>query len=658
MLHAFSESKIDDWTISDCEKLIENLPLGIILVGDRNIQYCNDAFTKYIGYGKSDLIGKALLDFIDPSDRERLEQECCKSTQGSETRLHTYTLLNSDRSILFNADILSRKIAITGKEYNILVLRDVTRQKQYQDEQAAIMRMLGERVKELNCIYGLSDVMEETGLSFDEKLTGIAYLIPSAWEYPELVATRITFEDKEYKTANFRDTNNKYSINIKVMGEVLGKVEVYYVEEKPEGNPKINFKEPNRLLHAIVERLSSIIEHKRAEEERRKFEKKIQQAQKLESMGILASGVANDFNNMLTGIIGNADFALMEVEEGSKIAGNIENILEAAERAAELAGQMLAYSGKDDFNASVVSLNSIIDENNSLLETSISKKIKFEYVFSPNLPPVEIDVAKSKQVMINLINNSATAIGDKKGQIKITTGSLICDDEYLEETVIYDDPPEGEYVFMEITDDGIGMDKKTISQIFDPFFTTYEGNHGLGLAAVLGIMRIHKGAIKVSSEVGKGTTFTVLFPTSNRKAEKKAKTSPELANIEGNGETILVADDEESVRIVVQMILEKMGYNVILARDGKEAVVVYENKKDMIDLVILDRSMPELSGEEVIRKIHKANRNVPVIISSGHPKAEIDEYFEGEDVAAFVLKPYRTRDLLVKVREVLDKILG
>ena len=265
----------------------------------------------------------------------------------------------------------------------------------------------------------------------------------------------------------------------------------------------------DRLL-AIVR---DIAERKRVEEERRKFEEQIRHSQKLESLGVLAGGIAHDFNNLLMGILGNVGITLRELSKDSPVRRFIVNIQESSQRASSLCRQMLAYSGKGMFVIQAIDLNEVIVEMRDLMEASVSSSTLLKYNFADKLPAIEGDPAQIHQVIINLITNASEAMGEKAGLITLTTGAMKCDRDVLKDVYMGEDLKEGEYIYIEVSDTGCGMDKETLSKMFDPFFTTKFIGRGLGLAAVLGIVRSHNGAVKVHSEPGKGTEFRVLFPS-------------------------------------------------------------------------------------------------------------------------------------------------
>ena len=259
------------------------------------------------------------------------------------------------------------------------------------------------------------------------------------------------------------------------------------------------------VFHDLTEQL-------RAEEEKRKLEEQVRQAQKMESLGVLAGGIAHDFNNILMAVLGHAELALAEISPMSPARRSISEIATAAHRAAELCRQMLAYAGKASVVLERVDLRSLVEEMAHLLKTAISKKAILNLNLEKGLPPIKADPSQIRQIVMNLIINASEAIGDRSGVITVAVGATRCDEEYLRKTELREDLVPGLYMHLEVTDTGHGMDAETRTRIFEPFFSTKFTGRGLGLAAVLGIVRSHKGALKVYSEPGKGTTFKVLFP--------------------------------------------------------------------------------------------------------------------------------------------------
>lgn len=386
---------------------------------------------------------------------------------------------------------------------------------------------------------------------------------------------------------------------------------------------------------------------------RRVLEARILQAQKLESIGVLAGGIAHDFNNLLVGILGNADLALADLPAESPARPSVLDVRDAALRLADLTRQLLAYSGKGRFVVEPLALNVLIKEIAHLLGTAVSKKATLRYHLAPELPAVMGDATQLRQIVMNLITNASDALEDHEGQIVVTTGLAHADAEDLRTTYLDAGLPEGDYVFFEVSDTGCGMDAATIDKIFDPFFTTKFSGRGLGLAAVLGILRGHDGAIKIDSTVGKGTSVRVLLP-----ARADAPTmhhddapAPTPAPVHG---LVLVADDVEVVRMVAIATLEDAGYRVVAARDGREAVALVDAHADELVAVLLDMTMPGLSGDQVFRHIQQVRPKLPVVLSSGYTEQVVTSKFAGDGPMGFLPKPWGAAELLRAIAQALE----
>ena len=392
-----------------------------------------------------------------------------------------------------------------------------------------------------------------------------------------------------------------------------------------------------------------LTERKCAEEQRINLEKQLLHAQKLESLGVLAGGIAHDFNNILMAIMGYADLALMRINKESPAADNLHRIVQAAARAADLAKQMLAYSGKGKFVVEDINLNTLLDEMLHMLEVSISKKAVLRLNLHQHLPTVEADATQMRQIIMNLVINASEAIGEKSGVIAITTGCMDCDRSYLKDIWLDENISEGLYVYLEIADSGCGMDKETMAKLFDPFFTTKFTGRGLGMAAVLGIVRGHKGAIKIYSELNRGTTFKILLPASSRPAEIFNGTRHH-DGWKGEG-TVLLVDDEETVRGIGTEMLKELGFTVITADDGREGVEQFKQNPD-ISFIILDLTMPHMDGEQCFRELRQINPDVKVILSSGYNEQEVTQKFVGKGLAGFIQKPYKLSILEEAIRKI------
>jgi signal transduction histidine kinase len=403
----------------------------------------------------------------------------------------------------------------------------------------------------------------------------------------------------------------------------------------------------------FIEVVENITRQKQAEAEQRRLEAQIQHTQKLESLGVLAGGIAHDFNNLLMGILGNAELAMISLPPMAPGRNRIEEIKKAGIRASELTKQMLAYSGRGKFVVEAINLNHLIEEMAHLLQVSISKKVAIQYHFSKQLPLIDADATQIRQVIMNLITNASDAIGDKNGVISLTTGVLQIDTPYLNTTYLSGELPNGPYVYVEVSDSGCGMDEATRARIFDPFFTTKFTGRGLGLAAVLGIMRGHQGAIKLYSEPGNGTTFKILFPCARSGAGVSASLDRLPEESWSASGTILVVDDEEVVRDVAQNMLETFGFQVLTAHNGQAGVELFRQQADEIVAVLLDMTMPQMNGDEAFREMRRIRPGIKVILTSGYNEQDATTHFSGKGLAGFVQKPFQLATLTELLRDIL-----
>ncbi|MDX8409333.1 MAG: PAS domain S-box protein [Mariprofundales bacterium] len=387
----------------------------------------------------------------------------------------------------------------------------------------------------------------------------------------------------------------------------------------------------------------------------RDMQTKIEHSQRLESLGVLAGGIAHDFNNILTAILGNAAMAERKaVKKPQDTQRYLTNIVESSEKAAELCKQMLAYSGKGKFVVKAIDLSVMVQEITRLLEVSIAKSVVLKCHLAENLPAVEADAAQMQQVIMNLVINASDAIGDRSGVISITTGIMRADSAYLAGTCLDDDLPEGRYLYLEVSDTGCGMDKATQAKVFEPFFTTKFTGHGLGMAAVLGIVRGHHGAIKLYSEPGRGTTFKLLLPTSDKSPQVAVAEMVSEDGWHGAG-TVLIVDDEETIREASAMMLEDMGFATLTAVDGEDGVRVYRQHQAEIVAVLMDMTMPKMDGKACFTELRRINKDVRVVLSSGYNEQEATSQFAGQGLAGFLHKPYFPDALQARMREVLGE---
>ena len=410
--------------------------------------------------------------------------------------------------------------------------------------------------------------------------------------------------------------------------------------------------DPDGVLTGVLLIALDITDRKLAEERGRTLAEKLQQTQRLESLGVLAGGIAHDFNNLLSGILGNADLALLELPPGSPAQLLLEQVRQGARRAAELTRQMLAYSGRGRFVIETVQLPQVVTEMGKLLEVSISKKNVLRFEFADSLPAVDVDVAQFRQVVMNLIINASEAIGDRSGVIALRVGAADLDAARLSEYLLGEELAPGSYVTLEVADTGEGMTPEVKERIFEPFFSTKFAGRGLGLSATLGIVRGHRGGIHIRSAPGDGTTFLIVLPASTREALAAGSGTSKPLGWRGAG-LILVVDDEESVRSTSRRMLERMGFEVLAAGGGREALVLLDAHAERVRAVLLDLTMPDLDGVQTCTQIQRQWPALPVVLTSGYSEQEVMPRFAERKPAAFLQKPYGYDTLLEAMRAVL-----
>jgi len=447
-------------------------------------------------------------------------------------------------------------------------------------------------------------------------------------------------------------------------GAFVAKVEALYSQPDAESFDILEFKDgrvferysrAQRVDDRPVGRVWSfrdVSEQRNAGRERLRLERKLQETQKLESLGVLAGGIAHDFNNLLTGILGNASLARLQLPAGTRAAGHLDAVEKAALRAADLCKQMLAYAGKGRLDVRKVDLSVVVRESTDLLRLSISKKAELKFDLPPSLPPVEADATQLRQVVMNLVMNASDALADLPGVIRISTGLVHASRAYLAGVLFSAELAEGYYSFIEVTDTGCGMSRETLAKIFDPFFTTKFAGRGLGLAAVLGIVRGHEGTLKVTSEPGKGATFRLLLPAAGGVAPE-AKAAPAVADHWHGQGRVLVVDDEDSVRVVAAHMLHLLGFETAPATDGRDALDRIRREPGAYDVMLLDLTMPHLDGEQTLREVRRVRPDLPVVLMSGFNEQEATTRFSEHGLAGFLQKPFTHDELRAQLQRIV-----
>ncbi len=650
-----TQSKMAEEALRQSEEryraLYENVPSMYFTLDERaNVISVNRFGAAQLGYSVDELVGHPILKIFYEEDRPEVERQLARClADSSTTQSWQFRKVRKDGSIVWVEEYARTVPGPAGARHVLVVCHDITER-----------RLAAEALHESKEKYRQLVELAQEGIWRIDK-DGITTFVNPA------MSRMLGYSESEMigrHLFDFMDERGKELAREGLKRRQAGIAEVYDLEYIRKDGQRVyatlattalSDREGNYAgaLAGVVDVTGRI----RQEEQRQKLEAQVQHAQKLESLGVLAGGIAHDFNNLLTGILGNVGLAQMDVAPGSPVDDCIAHIETAALRAAELCKQMLAYSGRGRFSIEVIDLNSVVSDMTHLLNVSISKKAKVSYNLARNLPPIEVDIAQIQQVLMNLILNASDALDDARGVINVSTGTMECNSEYLRTTYLDDELPAGTYVYVEVSDSGCGMDEETLGKVFDPFYSTKFAGRGLGLAAVLGIVRGHKGAVRIDSQVGRGTTFTVLFPATLKETTVKPEAPKPTQVWRGEG-TILLADDEVAVRTLGRKVLGKTGFTVLTAEDGSEAVDLYREHHADLVLVILDLTMPNLDGEQAYREMRNINNAVPVILSSGYDQQETTARFEGKGLSGFIQKPYKAAALVDIVREVLEQSSG
>ncbi len=430
-------------------------------------------------------------------------------------------------------------------------------------------------------------------------------------------------------------------------GASLGIIVALYQHPVPDGDFA------STVMLVFTARVAAEMTRVNQEEARLKLEENLLQAQKLEGLGVLAGGIAHDFNNILMTILASADLAELKLDANHPAIEQIRLIGKTAGQAGELCRQLLAYAGKGQIELIAQDLSLIVKDLEQLLQTSATSQASLELDLQTGLPSVCVDVSQIRQVLLNLVVNASEAMEGRAGTIRIATGVMTVDHAYQATSQHEFSDGPGEYVFLEVTDTGVGMPPNVLDKIFDPFFSTKFTGRGLGLAATLGIMKSHSGTIKVNSTPGSGTQFRVLLP-----AQRETVTAPETfteSDWKGEG-TALIVDDQLHIRRVAAQLMAVLGFDALTAEDGVEGLKLLEQHQEKIRVVLLDLTMPKMGGEETFLAMREIRQDTPVILMSGFNEGgSIGQYVETGQ-ASFLQKPFKLQELRCKVRDAIKAV--
>jgi len=399
-------------------------------------------------------------------------------------------------------------------------------------------------------------------------------------------------------------------------------------------------------------------ERKRSEKIRSAVEDKLQQAKKMESLGTMAGSIAHNFNNLLMVVLGNLELAMEDLPEASAAARNIQRAAHASQRAADLSSMMLTYVGQLKKESIPVDLSQMVNTVLKNLDESKMANVTLDMDLADPMPLVAADADQMRQMITGFVTNAIEALGNEKGRVRISTGSMHCDRNYLSTTYLKGELSEGIYAYIEVADTGQGMDAETLGKVFDPFFSTKFTGRGLGMAAVMGIIRSHNGAVKVSSVKNEGSVFTALFPIQGISLRPATADKRENKTV-AEERTVLLVDDEEMVMDIGSQFLKRLGYSVRMASDGRQALDIYQRESDRIDCLLLDFTMPGMDGLETMQQIRKIRPDAKIIITSGYTRQQIEDQFTGIGPPdAFIQKPFEMKALQEKLCEVISRATG
>ncbi len=617
--------------------------------------YINQAGASFLGLTPEEIIGKTNEDLIGP-EAASIEKYVQAAFDGEEKVFVVHEVPLPTGTLWFDTiytpvfDQAKNIVRVVG------VCRDVTDNKMKVEQ---LENLVNERTEGLRQSEGrYRDLIETTAaVAWEVDLASLRFTFmspqiatlsghrPEDWTDFAFWAAQLHPEDRDQavnycKTATEKGLDHSLEYRMIVFGGKSIWVRDCVTVIMEGGKPK--------ALRGIF---LDITEHKLAEQERQKLDAQLQHSQKLESLGVLAGGIAHDFNNILMTIIANADLALLDLPSDDQSSTLVQEILTAGQHAAALTNQMLAYSGRGRFYVEILDVNTIIRDMSSLLESSATKRLGLRFDLGNDLPTIEADAAQLRQIVLNLVTNAAEAMADEGDEVIIRTCAREYDSQWSEVDATSPLRRGDTCVVLEVSDSGCGMDDETVARIFEPFFTTKFTGRGLGLAAVQGIVRGHGGAISVQSEPGRGTTFTVLFPAS----VDGRMSRPSRGGRDGHlaGGTILLVDDDSGVRGVTLRLLERLGYCVLAAKDGPEALEVFERHQEEITCVLLDLTMPRMDGEATFAALRKIRSDAAVVLSSGYSEVELEERFGDTGIAGFIQKPYDLESLRMKLARVL-----
>jgi len=613
--------------------VIENLPQGVFVHDlDGHIIMINKASCENTGYTRDELLDMKMTD-VDPeclSEKEgkKLWSELQK---GGFKRIGSFYRRKDDSS--YPVEIHVNAITLKGKPMILSIVQDITERIEREEEYKRL-------------INGMNDTVFV--IDFNRKFV----------EVNDTAVKSLGYSREELLSMGPQGIDSSISdkgISLLIEGMKTDEIQVFETEHKTKSGNKIPVEiSSSRVTYkgepAILSIARDITERKKAEEEKEKMNSQLLQAQKMESVGRLAGGIAHDFNNLLTAIIGYGHLLYDEMKQEDPNKEMMEEILRAANQAANLTGQLLAFSRRNPVKLEVIDLNSLVIGIEKMIERLTGENINFSCMIHEDQLNIKADPTQLEQIILNLIVNARDAM-PKGGKIIAKTEKVnISDGDTNDIPYSY----AGDFACLSVTDTGLGMDKKTVSKIFDPFFTTKKTGTGLGLSVVHEIIKKLEGWVNVESTPEKGTTFKVYLPVSYEKKTSDEKETISMAELHGNGELILVIEDERITRKFIIKALKENGYSVLETEKIEEAREIFNNKEDDIKMVFSDIVLSDGSGLEFAKEIKSKNKEIKILLSSGYIDEKAELSYIAEKKFSFLGKPYDVLKLLKAIKKVLS----
>ena len=618
------------------KSILDHSP-AVIFIKDLNGRYIlvNECYEKLFHIKQADVIGKTLADIFDSETAKKLCENDLNVIANAKPCIVEETVpdkrgVRHYLSLKFPLfDAMGNVEAVCG------IATDITDQKKDHETALKLVTVI-EQAGELIVLTDKDGVIEYVNKAF-EQVTG--------YTSNEVIGKKPSVvRSGEHSPEYYFNMWKELHAGKTWFGDFINKTKSGELYEVTQSITPIKNEQGDITGYSSVQRDVTHV---------RKIQQKLQHTDRVESLGILAGGIAHDFNNLLTAILGNTVLALKRLEPNSEAIKYLGSIEAASHSAADLCRQMLAYAGQGKFVVEAINLSEIVATMCKLIDVSIAKNVTLTYHLNDKIPAIDADIAQIKQIILNLITNASEAIENTNGVISVSTGVMQVDADYLNGCISAETLKPGHFVYLEVSDTGTGMSKETQKKIFDPFFTTKFTGRGLGMSAMLGIVKGHHGGLRIYSELGSGTTIKVVFPISAKSSASQEKKRKEISAWKGSG-AILVVDDEEALRDVARAMLEDIGFDVITANDGIEGVEAYRKQHNDIRLVLLDMTMPRMDGQSCFRELRLINPDVRVLLSSGYNEQDATSHFSGKGLAGFIQKPYPIDALSDKLQELLQ----